>query len=93
MEQFRSPALAALYSRRYVDRMVAYHAEIFRSLIAAGQLRRAEPGTLALMYVSPVIALLGICDRQPERETECLEKLEAHVRLFYRAFRERGDHP
>ena len=93
MEQFRSPALAALYSRRYVDRMVAYHAEIFRSLIAAGQLRRAEPGTLALMYVSPVIALLGICDRQPEREAECLEKLEAHVRLFYRAFRERGDHP
>ena len=93
MEQFRSPALAALYSRRYVDRMVAYHAEIFRSQIAAGQLRRAEPGTLALMYVSPVIALLGICDRQPEREAECLEKLEAHVRLFYRAFQERGDHP
>ena len=93
IEQFRSPELAALYSRRYVDRMVAYHAEIFRSQIAAGQLRRAEPGTLALMYVSPVIALLGICDRQPEREAECLEKLEAHVRLFYRAFQERGDHP
>ena len=29
---------------------------------------------------------LGICDRQPEREAACLQKLEAHVRLFYRTF-------
>ena len=30
--------------------------------------------------------LIGICDRQPEREAACLQKLEAHVRLFYRTF-------
>ena len=28
LEQFRSPELAALYSQRYVDRMIAYHAGI-----------------------------------------------------------------
>ena len=61
LEQFRSPELAALYSRRYVERVTEYHAGIFRSLIA-------------------------ICDRQPEREAACLQKLEAHVRLFYRTF-------
>jgi len=34
LEQFRSPELAELYSRRYVDRMIDYHADIFRTLIS-----------------------------------------------------------
>ena len=74
IEQFRSPELAALYSKRYVDRVVAYHAGTFRSLIAAGEIRAADPEVLAMMYVAPVLSLIGICDRQPEREEECLEK-------------------
>lgn len=86
LEQFRSPALAAMYSTRYVDRMVAYHAALFRRLMAVGQLRQQDAEALALLYVAPVITLLGICDRQPEREAECLAKLEAQVRLFFRTF-------
>ena len=86
LEQFRSPELAALYSRRYVERVTEYHAGIFRSLIAAGELRDEDAGAMALCYVAPVITLIGICDRQPEREAACLQKLEAHVRLFYRTF-------
>ena len=86
IEQFRSPELSALYSRRYVERMVAYHAGIFRSLIASGELRAEDPDTMAMMYIAPVITLLGICDRQPEKEAECLMRLESHVRLFFRPF-------
>ena len=84
--QFRSPELAALYSQRYVERVTEYHAGIFRSLIAAGELRDEDAEAMALCYVAPVITLIGICDRQPEREAACLQKLEAHVRLFYRTF-------
>ena len=92
IEQFRSPALAALYSRRYVERVVAYHAGIFRSLIAAGELQDRDPEAMALQYVAPVITLIGICDRQPEREDECVEKLRSHVGLFFRTFQaKRGD--
>ena len=40
-----------------------------------------------MLYTAPLMTFLGICDRQPEREQECLEKLEAHVRLFFRSFR------
>lgn len=86
LEQFRSPELAELYSRRYVNRMIDYHADIFRTLISLGILRAEDPDTLALQYVSPVITLLSVCDRQPEREAECLEKLDAHVRLFFHTF-------
>lgn len=83
IEQFRSPELAALYSRRYAERLVEYHAGIFRALIAAGEIMAADPETLAMMYVSPVLTLIGICDRQPERESECLDQLKRHVYLFY----------
>ncbi len=84
IEQFRSPELAALYSGRYVERLLSYHADIFRALIASGEICAEDPNVLAMMYVAPVVTLVGICDRQPERERECLEKLRDHVRLFFR---------
>lgn len=84
IEQFRSPELAALYSRRYVERILRYHAGIFRALIASGEICAEDPDALAMMYVSPVLTLIGICDRQPEREPACLEKLQNHVQLFFR---------
>lgn len=83
MEQFRSPELAALYSERYVDRVLAYHAGIFRALMASGEIRPQDPDTLAMMYTAPVLTLIAVCDRQPEREVECLEKLRKHVTLFF----------
>ena len=86
IEQFRSPQLAELYTNRYVGRVVAYHAEIFRSLIEAGKIHNEDLEPLSMMYVAPIITWLGICDRQPEKEAECMAKLDAHIRLFYRTF-------
>ncbi len=83
IEQFRSPKLGELYTRRFSERLVDYYAEVFRSLIGAGVIRGGDTNALALMYVAPVITLIGVCDRQPERETECLEKLKSHVKQFY----------
>ena len=84
IEQFRSPEVAALYSERYVERLLRYHAGIFRALITAGEICAEDPDALALQYVAPVLTLIGLCDRQPEREQECLEKLQKHVQLFFR---------
>ena len=86
IEQFRSPELAAAYTRRYVDRLVQYHAEIFRPLMAVGEIKEENPDSLALLYVSPVIALIGVCDREPQKEAECLAKLDAHIKLFWSTF-------
>lgn len=83
IEQFRSPELASMYTERYVNRIVSYHAGIFRALADAGEIIAADPDALAMMYVSPILTLIGICDRQPEKEPECLEALRRHVRLFF----------
>ena len=53
----------------------------FRRMMTIEQFRSPE---LAALYVAPVLTLIGICDRQPEREPECLEKLQNHVQLFFR---------
>ena len=92
IEQFRSPELANLYSKRYVERMIDYHAGIFRALIAAGEIRTDDPEALAMMYVAPVMTLIGVCDRQPEKESECLERLRKHVSLFFRMVHECNPH-
>lgn len=92
IEQFRTPEFAKLYSQRYVDRIVEYHAEIFRKLIADGEIAAVDPVALATMYASPIIQLIDVCDRQPEREEECVARLDLHVRLFFDAFNiARGD--
>lgn len=86
IEQFRSPELSDLYSVRYAEGLIEYHAQIFKALIDNGELKDNDPKILAMMYAAPILILLGICDRQPNREKECVEKLDAHVRLFYRTY-------
>ena len=86
IEQFRSPELSELYSQRYVNQIHDYHSGLFTKMIAAGVLVEEDPGILAMMYDAPILVLLGECDRHPEKEEECMKKLEAHVRLFYKTF-------
>lgn len=86
IEQFRNAEFAAMYSERYLERLVRYHAVLFRALIKSGTIIGEDPDTLALEYVAPVVLMVEICDRQPEREAECLKRLEAHVRNFYRTY-------
>lgn len=86
IEQFRNAEFAAMYSERYLERLVRYHAGLFRALIKSGTIIGEDPDTLALEYVAPVVLMVEICDRQPEREAECLNRLEAHVRNFYRTY-------
>ena len=49
-----------------------------------------DPDLLAMMYDSPILILLGECDRYPEREQEIMGVLDKHVRLFYQTFHQEG---
>lgn len=88
IEQFRSRELAALYTERYVTRMLGYHEELFRRLIQNGTLRSGDARSMAWQFVSPIFVLLSVCDRQPEKEQEAMDQLAAHVRQFYAVYQE-----
>ncbi len=83
IEQFRSPELAALYTERYVDRLVEYHENLFAGLIAVGALRDGDVHSMALQYACPILILMSVCDRQPETEPQVMAQIEAHVRQFW----------
>lgn len=85
IEQYRSPELSALYTARYVERLVDYHEKLFAGLISIGVLKNREVHSMALQYTCPILALLSICDRQPERETQAMAQIEAHIRQFLAA--------
>ena len=94
IEQFRSPELSALYSQRYVAQIQNYHKGLFQRMIAAGVMVDEDPDLLAMMYDSPILILLGECDRHPEKEQQIMGTPEDHARLFYQTFHqeEGGEH-
>ena len=86
IEQFRNADFARMYTERYVERLVRYHAGLFRLLIKSGTIIGEDPDTLALEYTAPVILMVEICDRQPEKEEVCMKRIDAHVRNFFRTY-------
>ena len=89
IEQFCSPRLSALYTDRYIGKLMDYHTEMFSKLAEAG-VDCSDPRAAAYMYCSPVPVLLGVCDRQPEKEAECLDILDRHVHLFVEKMKKRS---
>ena len=86
IEQFRDSDLSNLYSKYFIEHITDYYANVFRILISIGRIKNYDPETLALTYTAPILMLIGVCDRQPDRFEECLEKLESHVRVFYETY-------
>ena len=83
VEQFRSPGLSSLYTKLYEQAPLSYQSALFQQLILAGQIRPENPDDLALSFYAPILFLLQVCDRQPDREPEALQKLASHVHAFH----------
>ncbi|MCI2056394.1 MAG: TetR/AcrR family transcriptional regulator [Oscillibacter sp.] len=86
IEQFRSPEISALYTQRYVDRLVQYHERLFAGLIHADVMKNGDIHSMALQYVCPILISLSVCDRQPELEAQAMSQIDAHIRQFMSAY-------
>ena len=87
VEQFHMPGLAEIYNERYVYAQIRRHEVLFKVLIEEGVVREADPGALAVTYISPIIVLIGVCDRDGSKIDWALETIEKHVKEFNRAYR------
>lgn len=86
IEQYHNDELARLFSRQYVDDPLAYQSAMFAMLGTNGVLREQNPNATALQFYAPIYMLLTICDREPQRESECVVLLEQHIRQFNRVY-------
>ena len=88
MEQFRSERMAELTTRYHLDNLQELYQSIFADMMKRGILKQNDPESLALEFVSPVTLLIHVCDRQPEREEEVLEKIRKHFEHFVKTYGE-----
>ena len=81
-EQFRDARVCVLATKHFGAGLVALFTKIFAAMMENGLLERDDPAMLAFAYSSPISALVQLCDREPERQKEVMEKIEAFVEHF-----------
>ena len=81
-EQYHSKEIAKLYTKLYYDAPINYHTALFELLIKEGVLKSGNTHIMAIEYVSPLLLLLSVCDREPEKEKQALEIIEKHIYQF-----------
>ena len=87
IEQFSDKELAKLFSNQYFDEPLKYQSGLLQFLIMQGKMKNEDASIMALQFFSPIYMLMTVCDRQPEREHECLDILERHIRQFSRIYK------
>ena len=82
MEQFRSERIARLATRYNLENIQGMYCKIFQGMMDAGMMRRDDPTLLSLSFVAPITLLIQMCDREPEREQEAMERIREYLHHF-----------
>ena len=87
VEQFHMKELSEAYDLRYVDFPINQYEKIFELWIESGKMKPGNARAMAALYVGYPMLVIGICDRDPQKEEECMKKIEEHIREFNKRFR------
>ena len=86
IEQFRNKELALLQTRQNYTDVLGYFTGMMNGLIRKGVLRDEEAETMAAQLCLPISVWINLIDREPKRETEVMDKVEKHIRQFFRVY-------
>jgi len=79
IEQFRNERMSTLATKHFSGDIEAIYTDIFEHLMKNGKVKTDNLSLLALVYTAPITMLIHLCDREPQRETEIIEKIKAHI--------------
>ena len=86
IEQFRDDRARELATRHFLTGLTEMFTQLFAGMIDKGLLRQDDPAMLAFAYTAPITALIHLCDREPEKTEEALERIEAFSRHFIKRY-------
>ena len=86
IEQFRDERARNLATKHFLTGLTDMFTRLFRGMMDKGLLRDDDPKMLAFAYITPISALIHLCDREPEKTEETLEQVEAFSRHFVRTY-------
>ena len=82
IEQFYDKRMAELATKHFLTDIESLYSVIFEKMMEKGILKQLDPGFLAFEYAAPITMMIHLCDRQPEKEEEALERIGKHIDLF-----------
>lgn len=81
-EQFRNHRIALLTTKYNIDSVQGIYHMIFQAMMDNGIMRKTDPEMLSMFFTAPISLIIQMCDREPEREQEALERIEEYFRFF-----------
>ena len=86
IEQFRDDRARTLATKHFLNSLTEMFTHVFSGMMDKGLLRQDDPGMVAFAYTMPISALIHLCDREPEKIDEALERIEAFCRHFMKVY-------
>ena len=86
IEQFRDDRARDLATKHFLTGLTEMFTQLFAGMTDKGLLRQDDPAMLAFAYTAPITALIHLCDREPEKTEEALERIEAFSRHFIKRY-------
>ena len=82
IEQFRDDRARDLATKHFLTGLTEMFTYVFEGMMDKGLIRRDDPAMLAFAYITPISALIHLCDREPEKTSQAMEQIEAFSRYF-----------
>ena len=87
IEQFNNPKLSKLQSKQnYID-VLNYFTEFIQLLIQKDILIKEDATIMASQFCLPITVWINLCDREPERENEVMERIQKHIEQFFKVYK------
>ena len=86
-EQFHDERVRKLATKHFLEGTAGIYAMVFEGMMEKGLLKKKDPAMLAFGFTAPISALVHLCDREPGRQAEAFERMEAFIRYFIAAHR------
>jgi len=84
-EQFHDERVCKLATKHFLESTTNIFAIIFEKMMRNGVLKKSDPDMLAFGYTAPISSLIHLCDREPERKAEALERIGQFAAYFIAA--------
>ena len=82
LEQYRDERARDLATKHFLTGLTEMFTQILTGMMDKGLLKKDDPAMLAFAYITPISALIHLCDREPEKTEDAIRKIEAFSRHF-----------
>lgn len=86
VEQFRNERLKVLATRHHLAGMEELYTVIFDGMMENGLLKEDDPRLLAFQFVSPIILMIHLYDRELTSEEVVMDRIQMHMEQFVKMY-------